>query len=108
MATQLQITNFCYTGSLHNATEEEKYTVIALSMYHRIGNYNPSNKYIINYKNKDILNIYKNISDERMTETNTLLKIFDVIHKLEIRVEQQNKDENKHKSKSKVKPPKIT
>ena len=71
--------------------------IIALTMYQRLSNYNLSNTYIQNYKNKDILGLYKKISEEKMTKTNTLLQIFNIIHSSEIRLEQQIKTKHKKK-----------
>ena len=73
--------------------------IIALTMYQRLSNYNLSNTYIQNYKNKDILGLYEKISEEKMTKTNTLLQIFNIIHSSEIRLEQQIKTKHKKKSK---------
>ena len=72
--------------------------IIALTMYQRLSNYNLSNTYIQNYKNKDILGLYKKISEEKMTKTNTLLQIFNIIHSSEIRLEQQIKTKHKKKN----------
>ena len=48
-------------------------------MYNRLGVYDPSNEFIRNYKNKNILGKYKNISEERPTLLNTLLELYDII-----------------------------
>ena len=56
-------------------------------MYQRLGYFVSSNAYIQNYKNKDILNIYRKISEGKHTKTNTLLKTYDITDTLEIRVE---------------------
>ena len=69
-------------------------------MYSRLGLYDPSNEYVINYKNKDIIKKYKTISDERPTKTNTLLKIYDFIQKIELRVDNL-KIKNKSNAKNK-------
>ena len=70
-------------------------------MYQRLSNYNPSNTYTQNYKSKDILALYKKVSDEKMTKTNTLLQIFNIIHSSEIRLEQQIKTKHKKKNPNK-------
>ena len=59
--TQLQQTGFCDIGRLTKAMEQERHNMIAISMYDRLGPFDPSNEYIINYKNKDILEKYKEI-----------------------------------------------
>ena len=43
MTTQLQITNFCDTGFLSNATDEKRTTIIVSAMYNRLGSFDPSN-----------------------------------------------------------------
>ena len=53
-----------------------------MSMYDRL---NPSNEYVINYKNKDILQKYKEISKERPTKTNNLIQLYDIIKNIELR-----------------------
>lgn len=103
MATQLQTTNFCDTGFLNNATEEEKPTIIALSMYQRLGSSDPSNTYAEMYRNKDIIHLYRKTPEEKQTKTNTLLKIYSIIHLLEEEVEQHNKNKTKTINKSKGK-----
>ena len=40
------------------------------------------------------LRLYRKISEEKLTKTNILLKIFDIIHILEAWVEQQNNSKN--------------
>ena len=83
--TQLQQTNLCDIGRLTKATVQEKNTIIALSMYNRLGLFDPSNEYIMNYKNKDILQKYKEISKDRPTKTNNLIQLYDIIKNIELR-----------------------
>ena len=83
--TQLQQTGLCDIGRLTKATEEERNNMIAASMYDRLGPYDPSNEYIINYKNKDILENYKEITKDRPTKTNNLIKLYDIIKDIELR-----------------------
>ena len=64
---------------------KKKNTMIALSMYDRLGLYDPSNKYIINYKHKDILQKYQEISKDRPTKTNNLIQLYDIIKNIELR-----------------------
>ena len=75
LSTKPLATSFCDIRTLSKATNDEGVTILALSMYHRLGLFDPSNKYVIDYKNKNILNKYKKISEERPTKTNTLLEI---------------------------------
>lgn len=56
-----QLQAFVIIGNLSNATNDESVQIIALAMYNRLGLFNPSNEFIQNYKNKDILQKYKNI-----------------------------------------------
>ena len=100
MTTELQIANFCDTGFLSNATDEKRTTITVSAMYNRLGSFDPSNDYVKNYKNKDMLNTYRKISEKRQTKANTLLKIYDTIKTIEIRVGQQT---SKNKNKSKLK-----
>ena len=79
LTTQLQAKSFRDIRNLSNATNDEKVKIIALSMYNRLGVYDPSNEFIRNYKNKNILGKYKNISEERPTLLNTLLELYDII-----------------------------
>ena len=108
MATQLQTTKFCDTGFLSNVTDEKKQTIIALSIYQRLGLYDQLNKNVKNYKNKDIIHLYHKISKEKQTKTNTLLKIYDIIQILETRIEQQNKNKSKSKNQNKTNNTKTT
>ena len=48
-------------GNLSNATNDERVQIIARAMYNRLGLFDPSNEFIRNYKNKDMLQKYKNI-----------------------------------------------
>ena len=63
------------TGCLNNATPIERSYTIALSMYCKLGCLDPSDKYIWICRNKDIIPLYKTISKERITATNTLYKV---------------------------------
>ena len=59
MTQKLAKFNYRDTGFLINATADEKNQIIALSMYYKIGRYDPSNKFITTYSNKDVLELYK-------------------------------------------------
>ena len=41
-------------------------------MYYQIGKYDPSNQFF-NYRNKDILELYKQYTQEKIIKTNTLI-----------------------------------
>lgn len=45
-------------------------------------------QFIRNYKNKKILEKYKNISEERPTQLNTLLELYNIIQTIDIRIDQ--------------------
>ena len=45
-------------------------------------------QFIRNYKNKKILEKYKNISEERPTQLNTLLELYNIIQTKDIRIDQ--------------------
>ena len=44
-------------------------------MYYSLGQYNPSIKYTQTYSKRTIIDIYKKITAEKLTKTNTLLDI---------------------------------
>ena len=54
-------------------------------MYDRLGSNDPSNEYITNYKRKDVISKYKEISKERPTKNNNLLELYNVIQAIELR-----------------------
>ena len=86
--TQLQTTDLFHTGNLNNPTKQEKVNIIALSMFNRLGTYDPSNKFIRRNKHKDILDKYKQISEKRPTKSNTLLELYDILQNIELTIEQ--------------------
>ena len=83
--TQLQQPSFCDIGKLTKATKQERDTIIALSKYDRLGLYDPSNEYITNYKHKDVLTKYKEISKDRPTKNYNLLELYNIIQNIELR-----------------------
>ena len=83
--TKIQQTNFCDIGRLTNATKQEIDTIIAMSMYDRLGLYDPSNEYITNYKHTDVLNRYKEISKDRPPKCNNLLDLHKILQNIELR-----------------------
>ena len=83
--TQIQQSSFCDIGKLTKATKQERDTIIALSMYDRLGLYDPSTEYVINYKHKEVLTKYKEISEDRPTKNNNLLEIYNIIQNIELR-----------------------
>ena len=80
LATPLHKRSFMDTRCLINATKTEKERLLALAMYYCLGQYDPSDKYTQTYRNRTIINIYKKITDEKLTKTNTLLEIYQYIY----------------------------
>lgn len=83
--TQLQQTDFCDIGKLTKANKEEKEAIIAMSMCDTLGLYDPSNKYITNYKYKEVLQKYQEISKNRPTKNNNLLRLYNIMTNIELR-----------------------
>ena len=88
LTTQIQAKSFCDIENLSNATNDERVKIIALTMYSRLDLFDPSNEFIWNDKNKDTLEKYKNISEERPTKVNTLLELYEIIQTIEIKIDQ--------------------
>ena len=108
MTQRLAKLNYRDTGFLSNATPEERDKTIALSMYYQIGSYDPSNKFAVNYRNKDVLQLYKTYAEEKMIKTNALIEICNYIHNIEERMtlekeKANDKDKNKIKNENKNK-----
>ena len=80
MTQKLAKQNYRNTGFLFNATPEERNKIIALLMYYQIGWYNPSNKFVVKYRDKDVLQLYKKYTQEKMIKTNSLILIYTYIH----------------------------
>ena len=86
MTQKLAKSNYRDTRFLSNATANEKNKKIILSMYQQTGRFDPSNKFIVNYRNKDIINIVKQYMLEKL-------------HKMEIDKINEENIENKNKQK---------
>ena len=67
-------------------------------MYCTFWTFDPSNEHIEKYKDKNILDRYKQISDIKLTKTDTLLRLYEHIHNIKIRMDKAN---NKRKPKNK-------
>lgn len=50
-----------------------------------LGLYDPSNKYITNYKYKEVLQKYQEISKNRPTKNNNLLRLYNIMTNIELR-----------------------
>ena len=75
MTQRLTKLNYRDTGFLSNATPEER-NKISLSIYYQIGRYDPSNKFVVNYRKKDVLQLYREYTEEKMIITNSLIQIY--------------------------------
>ena len=87
---------FCDTQYLNNATKTERHSTIALAMYYRLGRFDLPNKFSETYKNKDVIKLCKIVTEERLTKTNSLYKIYEHIHTMKERIKSTNK-RNIHK-----------
>ena len=74
LATRLHKRSFIDTGCLKNETKTKKERSLALAMYD-LGQYDPSDKYTQTYRNKTVINIYKKITEEKLTKMNTIRNI---------------------------------
>ena len=109
MTQRLAKLNYRGTGFLSNATPEERNKIIALSMYYQIGRYDPSSKFVVNYRNKDVLQLYKKYTEKKMIKTNALIEIYNHIHDIEERMTlEKEKANNKERTKDKNKKKKKT
>ena len=84
---QLHKMGFIDTGCLINAFTFERNYILALAMYYKLGRYDPSEKFILTYKNKDIIAKYKMISEEEIDMTQTLYKIHGHLYNIENRTQ---------------------
>ena len=100
MTQKLAKFNYRDTGLLANAKAEERNGIIALSMYYQIGRYDPSNKFITNYSNKDVLELYKQYT-KKLIKTNALITICTYIYEIE-QCMKLNKNNDKSKSNNKT------
>ena len=73
--------NFLDTGTLTNAYEFEKHSIIALAIYYKPGRHDPSKKFVQTYKNKRVLQIYKMTSEEKLDMKHALQKFYAYLHK---------------------------
>ena len=57
------------TGFLSIATQDEKIRIMALSMYYQVGRFHPSNTFIKNYRNKDIIKFVRQYTEQKLLKT---------------------------------------
>ena len=74
--------NFLDTGTLTNAYEFEKHSIIALAMYYKLKRYDSSDKFAQTYKYKRVLQIYKMTSEEKLDMKHSLDKICASLHNI--------------------------
>ena len=83
--------NFLDTGTLTNAYEFEKPSIIAWAMYYKLGRYDPFDEFLQTYKNKRVLQIYKMTSEEKLDIKHALYKIYAYLHNIKDRAKPINK-----------------
>ena len=71
-------------------------------MYYTLGDQNPSNKFIKNFRNKDTINTYTIITEAKTMKTNTLSRIYKHLNAINNRVKQRKLAKKKHKNTLKV------
>ena len=72
-------------------------------MYYKLGRYEPSDKFIIAYRNKEILKQYKIISEEWLDMKHALYKIYGYLHNINERTKPVNKlNKNNEKNKNNI------
>ena len=101
MTQKLAKFNHRDTGFLTNATTDERNQNIALSLYYQIGRYDPSNKFITTYSNKDVLELYKQYTQKKLIKTNALITIYRYIYEIEQHMKLK-KNNDKSKSNNKI------
>ena len=72
-------------------------------MYNMLEPYDPSNSYVQNYGHRKVIEIYKELTEEKATETNILSKLHNILTTINKRIEHKNKAKNKIKHKNKNK-----
>ena len=77
-------------------------------MLQQLGKYDPSEKYVKTYKNRNIIKLYNKYTKEKTTKTNALLKIYQYIQDINIRVDQNKNNKHNAKRSNKINPPKST
>ena len=95
MTQKLAKLNYRDTGFVTNATTDEKQQIIALSLYHQLGKFDPSNQFVRTYKDKTIINMVRQYTEQKLHKMNALTIIYMNIHAIEEQMEQ-----NKNKAKN--------
>lgn len=76
MTQKLTKMSYRDTGFLSNTTEEERKQIMAQFMYYQIGRFDPLNIFIVNYKNKNIINLVKLHTRNKLHKELALTKIY--------------------------------
>ena len=81
LTIQLQQTSFCDIGKLTNGTKDERDTIIALSMYDRLGSYDPSNEYLITDSDYSLTKTLHtiNININKLNNDNKRMEFFQIL-----------------------------
>ena len=95
MTQKLAKLNYRDTGFVSNATTDEKQQIIALSLYYELGKFDPSNQFIRTYKDKTIINMVRQYTEQKLHKMDALTIIYMNIHAIEEQMEQ-----NKNKAKN--------
>ena len=98
MTQKLAKLNYRDTGFLSNATDEERQRTIALLMFYQPGKFDPSNQFICNYRDKNIIHLVKHHAIKKTHKINALTEIHIDIHAFEERMEQNKVNKNKTKN----------
>lgn len=91
--------NFVDTGCFMNATSEKNDNMTALSVYYTLGKYDPSHRHTQTCRNKNIIKLYKTITESKITKTNTLSRLYQYIHVINKRTDKNKTVNDKHKTK---------
>ena len=70
-------------------------------MYYQLGRFDPSNQFIRDYRNEDVLQLYEDLSMTKQIYANKLIQIYIVMHNIEEGVK-LNKTKNSDKNKNKA------
>lgn len=75
MTQRLAKLNYRDTGFLSNVTDEKRQQVIALLMYYQIGKFDPTNQFIGTCREKNITNLVKQYTIQKLHKMNAVLYI---------------------------------
>lgn len=87
MTQKLAKLNYRDTGFLSNATTDKKQQITAISLYYQLGKFDPSNQFIRTYKDKTIINMVRQYTEQKLDKMNALTIISVNIHAIEEQIE---------------------